>query len=345
MLHILHRDIYTTELNSIYQNPLQVDQSRISILNLFSAVGLQLTRSSHGHNSREAEILKRLDADRAELFYLNATFLNDPTHGFEDGDITSIQSLLLITVFMLTVAKRNAAWAYFGMAVRSAYALGLHRWQTSLAYLPAEQRVRRNVWKSLYIMDCFISAMLGRPNGIDPRDAPEAVSSDAAQEGSIEYSALDDSMNASKVMGEILSRMYAERRISVKLAHHFSGRFQSWKATLPRSLHWKNISPPDEDLQTTLAQLHVNLAYFHGIILLTRPFFLQKIISTVRATSEKTDRGMLGSATKLKGKEETSSASAELFSQECVRSAVSTVDAVQIALLNKALPRRDPFIM
>jgi hypothetical protein len=48
------------------------------------------------------------------MFYLNATHLNDPVSGFEDGDITSIQALLLITIFMLTVAKRNAAWAYFG---------------------------------------------------------------------------------------------------------------------------------------------------------------------------------------------------------------------------------------
>lgn len=76
-----------------------------------------MTRSSTAHSFRESQILKRLDGgniNRAEMFYLNATHLNDPVSGFEDGDITSIQALLLITVFMLTVAKRNAAWAYFG---------------------------------------------------------------------------------------------------------------------------------------------------------------------------------------------------------------------------------------
>lgn len=80
-------------------------------------MGLQASKSSSVLSFRESQILKRLDggnAERAEMFYLNATHLNDPVSGFEDGDITSIQALLLITVFMLTIAKRNSAWAYLG---------------------------------------------------------------------------------------------------------------------------------------------------------------------------------------------------------------------------------------
>lgn len=308
-----------------------------------------MTRSSAAHSFRESQILKRLDAgpvDRAELFYLNATYLNDPIHGFEDGDITSIQALLLITVFMLTVAKRNAAWAFFGMAVRSAYALGLHRKETNLSFAPSERRTRRNIWKSLYVMDCFISAMLGRPNGINSRDAPQSSfasdEDDAEGEEGIEADALTASVRASQLIGDILSYVYAERKISVRLAHHLSARFHSWKASLPPVLHWQNISLPNEDPRTTLAQLHVNLSYFHGIILLTRPFLLQKIINRIRET--KADGGMLGEL-RMDGKKETSSASAEPFPPACVRSAVYSIDAVQSALLKRALPRRDPFVM
>jgi len=326
-----------------------VEQSRLSILNLLFAVGLQMTRSGAAHSFRESQILKRLDAspvDRAELFYLNATYLNDPIQGFEDGDITSIQALLLITVFMLTVAKRNAAWAYFGMAVRSAYALGLHRKETDLGFAPAEQRTRRNIWKSLYVMDCFISAMLGRPNSINTRDAPHSsyASEEDDLEGKegIEADALTASVRASQLIGDVLSYVYAERKISVKLANHLSARFHSWKASLPPVLHWQNISLPNEDPRTTLAQLHVNLSYFHGIILLTRPFLLQKIISLTRAS--RGDGGILGQS-KVDGKEETSSARAEPFPPACVRSAVYSIDAVQSALLKRALPRSDPFVM
>jgi hypothetical protein len=107
----------TNEVSKIYENPLQADQSRLSILNLVFAIGLQLTRSSAAHSDRDNQILQRLDVGKfntAEMFYINATHFNDPMCGFEDGDIVSIQTLVLITLFMLTVAKRNAAWAYFG---------------------------------------------------------------------------------------------------------------------------------------------------------------------------------------------------------------------------------------
>lgn len=116
-MQIFDREAFVQEASRIYENPLQAEQSRLCILNLVFAVGLQLTRGSAAQGFRESKILKRLNVgsvDRAEVFYLNATHLSDPLSGFEDGDITSIQALLLITVFMLTVAKRNAAWAYFG---------------------------------------------------------------------------------------------------------------------------------------------------------------------------------------------------------------------------------------
>lgn len=330
----------------IYDNPLQAEQSRLSILNLLFAVGLQMTRSSANHSFRETQILKRLDAgpmDCAELFYLNATHLKDPMHGFEDGDITSIQALLLITVFMLTVAKRNAAWAYFGMAVRSAYALGLHRKQTTASFPAAEQEVRKNVWKSLYVMDCFLSAMLGRPNGITTRDAPDTtyLKSNGETEEPLEAVALTASLKASKLVGDILSSVYAERKVSVKLALQWSANFESWKASLPPMLHWENIGLPNEDPRLTLAQLHVNLTYFHGVILLTRPFLLQKMVSVIRAN--RADAGVLGSLNS--DGRETSRASAEPFPPACVRSAVYSINAIQSALLKRALPRRDPFVM
>ncbi|KAB5540453.1 putative fungal-specific transcription factor [Coniochaeta sp. 2T2.1] len=349
ILYVLDREACAREVAQIYENPLAVEQSRLSILNLVFAVGLQMIRSSTGHSFRQSLILKRLDAspvDRAELFYLNATYLHDPMQGFEDGDMTSIQALLLITVFMLTVAKRNAAWAYFGMAVRSAYALGLHRKETDLGFAPSEQRMRRNIWKSLYVMDCFLSAMLGRPNSINSRDAPQssfATDQHGAEgEESIEADALTASTRASQLIGDVLSSVYAERKISVKLAHRLSSRFHSWNESLPPILRWQNISLPNEDPRTTLAQLRVNLSYFHGVILLARPFLLQRVVSLVHPS--KGDGG-LSNQSKIHSRDETSSASAGPFPPACVRSAVYSVDAVQNALLKRALPRRDPFVI
>ena len=56
--------------------------------------------------------------DQAELFYNNARDLRDPTTGFENADFWSVQALLLMAIYTLTVSKRNAAFAYCGKPLR-----------------------------------------------------------------------------------------------------------------------------------------------------------------------------------------------------------------------------------
>lgn len=56
---------------------------------------------------------KPYPVDRAELFYLDAKHLSDPS-GFEDAGFWSIQALTLMSVYMLAVSRRNAAYAYAG---------------------------------------------------------------------------------------------------------------------------------------------------------------------------------------------------------------------------------------
>lgn len=57
---------------------------------------------------------KSQPVDRAELFYLDAKNLSDPSSGFEDAGFWSIQALTLMSVYMLVVSRRNAAYAYAG---------------------------------------------------------------------------------------------------------------------------------------------------------------------------------------------------------------------------------------
>lgn len=52
--------------------------------------------------------------DRADQFFMTAKRLGDPMSGFEDADFWSVQALLLMSVYMLTQTRRNAAYAYHG---------------------------------------------------------------------------------------------------------------------------------------------------------------------------------------------------------------------------------------
>ncbi|KAL2071056.1 hypothetical protein VTL71DRAFT_12291 [Oculimacula yallundae] len=302
IIDIFDHDTFIEEVKCIYNSPLQAKQPRLSILNLVFAVGLQLLRPSTVSSPRGRQILERLDGgsvNRAEQFFVNSSYLNYPVSGFEDGDIVSCQALLIVTMFMLNMAKRSAAWAYIGMAIRIAYALGLHRKRADSTYNMTEQSVRRKVWRSLYVMDCFISTMLGRPNAITCRDAANSFPT------------------AQDAVG-------------------------TYKDSLPPLLHWQNIHLPDEDPKTTLAQLRVNLSYFHGIILLTRPFLLQRISEEIQIMRNADVVMQSRQTTELP---EADTADTVQFQNACVKSALYSINAIQAALLKRALPRQDPFVI
>ena len=82
------------------------------------AIGLVMAIPTPG--TREDAIIQKLRAepvDRAEMFYSDAKCLNDPLAGFEDAGFWSVQALALMSVYMLTVSRRNAAYALFGSFV------------------------------------------------------------------------------------------------------------------------------------------------------------------------------------------------------------------------------------
>ena len=58
--------------------------------------------------------LRSMQFDQAELFFRSAKCLSDPLTGFEDADFWSVQALVLMSVYMLAVSKRNASYAYHG---------------------------------------------------------------------------------------------------------------------------------------------------------------------------------------------------------------------------------------
>lgn len=64
--------------------------------------------------TRILEMLEANGVKRAERFYLAARQLKDPTTECVEGGLEVAQSLLLMTIYMLASAKRNAAWAYLG---------------------------------------------------------------------------------------------------------------------------------------------------------------------------------------------------------------------------------------
>ncbi|KAJ9202526.1 transcriptional regulator family: Fungal Specific TF [Paecilomyces variotii] len=358
IMHIFDECLFKQKVDRTYQNPLAAEPSWLCILNLVFANGLQLRSASPQRSASEAAILRRLSSDkvdRSEMFFVAAKHFRDSVSGFEDGDFASIQALLLMTLYMLTAAKRNTAWAYFGMAVRLAYALGLHRVETQLIFNESE-RVSTSVhrmmlWKSLYVMDRFISACLGRPTAIHDDDCSDALFSSnniAPNPPHGDQSFLSDTLTASvqsaKILGVILNRVYRKRKISLKIARGIAVDIHNWTQSLPEFLQWNPVPTPHDDPAIALAQLHIWLMYFQNIVLLTRPFLLlhvKKILDEHLSGSQASQPNANSPA------ENKVAENPELkkYSAACVRSAIHMIRAIQAIRVKGCLPRRNPFII
>lgn len=348
LLQVFNRDSFFKSLEQCYSDPLSVSSSWLCLLYLVFAIGLTMATPLSG--SPEALIIDKLRSehlDRAEAFYLNAKNLNDPMTGLEDQDFWSVQALLLMSVYMLAKTKRNTAFALLGMAARSALALGLHREETMVIFSPEEQVQRKDLWRSIFVIDRLLSCSLGRPTAISEDDC----SGDTLQPSDGDYNqswgftpktvydydetgpaALEAAVRSCKVIGIILRKVYQRRKISTRLAQEISDICKKWPRALTPILQWRQAATASPS--QGVAILHVNLFYCHSIILLTRPFLLYILNKeTQRQVDQPGNRGPRPFVRM------------ERFSEACVIASVHTILLVQNAFDAGYLSRRNPAVI
>ncbi|KAF6834287.1 fungal specific transcription factor domain-containing protein [Colletotrichum musicola] len=342
LIEIFNRPAFEKSLDACYSDPLAAQSSFLCLLYLTFAIGMALATPLP--NSKADAIFKKLrsdEFDRAELFFRSAKALGDPISGFEDADFWSVQALSLMAVYMLAVSKRNAAYAYFGMAVRSGFALGLHRvHENHFIFKSDEIRLRRNLWRSLFVLDRFLAASLGRPVAIDE----EECSSDAllvfekTPAGELHqvknpHDGLDAAVRSCRIIGQLLKKIYARRRISVRLTSEIWEQCSAWHSSLSPELSSRRVAADPSSPAQGIAALHVNLLYCHSIILLTRPFFicfLSKVHNERNNLSLPVPR-WINRMSK--------------YCEACLSAANQTIILVQRAFESNYLPQRNPFVL
>ncbi|KAK2004839.1 fungal-specific transcription factor domain-containing protein [Colletotrichum falcatum] len=250
-------------------------------------------------------------------------------------------ALSLMAVYMLAVSKRNAAYAYFGMAVRSGFALGLHRVQENhFIFKSHEIRLRRNLWRSLFVLDRFLAASLGRPVAIDEEEcSTEAllVFEKNAQGELVRVTDPNDGLDAAvrscRIIGQILKKIYARRRISVRLAQEIWEQCSSWYSTLSPDLAGGRVAADASNPAQGIAALHVNLLYCHSILLLTRPFFLC-LLSKVHGERSGLSLPVPRWINRM-----------SRYCEACLHASSQTINLVQKAYESNYLPQRNPFVL
>ncbi|KAK6950368.1 hypothetical protein Daesc_008694 [Daldinia eschscholtzii] len=248
LVEVFHKAEFVQLVEDCYIDPLSTSSADLCLLNLVFAIGLVIARPLQGTN--EAAVIRSLHSkpNRAELFFRNARN-HGPDSGFEDADFWSIQALILMSLYMLSISNRNASHAYHGMAVRSAQALGLHREESMAVFKPHVIHLRRNVWKTLLVLDRILAASLGRPITISLEDCSEYVLNHSAGTTSDEHMmseitdpvALDAAVKSCHLIGLTLKKIYAERKVSTLVAQGIADRLEDWERQLHGNLHCQRL--------------------------------------------------------------------------------------------------------
>ncbi|KAL7939006.1 fungal-specific transcription factor domain-containing protein [Trichoderma chlorosporum] len=340
LIDIFDRATFYQYLDACYSTPLEVNSSTLCLVYLTLAIGFVL--ATPAPNSPEELMMKSFPegpGERAETLFRAAKCLSDPLNVAEHADLWIIQAWTLMAFYMLVVSKRNAAYAYCGMAVRSAYSLGLHRIRETMVKFK-DEAVRRNMWRSLFVLDRFLATALGRPAAIyeedcssDSLDSPAGLLFDAAPQEVTRTINLDASVRIFKSIGTTLKKVYSERKISTKLAEDIVDDCQLWAFHGHPSLAAQDLIQGKAPLETGIPILHVQLMHYHSILLLSRPFFIDLLVKT---------RPRISSDVKPFHRTFTRS---EKFSQACVAASTHSVTLIQAAFEAKYLPRRNPFIL
>lgn len=91
-------------------------------------------------------------------------------------DITSLQALLFMILFLQATSNLSTCYSYIGIALRSALRMGLHRnLAKTMNFKPIERETRRRLFWIIRKMDTYVSALLGFPMLLNNEDVDQEL--------------------------------------------------------------------------------------------------------------------------------------------------------------------------
>ncbi|EXJ92148.1 hypothetical protein A1O3_00698 [Capronia epimyces CBS 606.96] len=283
VIDLFDPDDITEHLCAWTRDPTAETDFNSSIYYLVMAIGA-LTRSS-----------SQSDLDQAEFYFQRGREIG-VTSFLEDPSVLTIQAYTLITFYMLAAVRRNGGFMLLGIAVRAAYALGLHRSDISNLFEPRERLARERVWKSLRVLDLYMSGSLGRPPATSEVDGGSVSwnrSTRDYEDIQMNGRTTSATLRICFIFERILNEVYCRREVSVQLVESISRQYRDWTAQLPAGLQADSLDQKVGSIAPTLRQTigiaHLKGAYYWSIILLTRPFLIFKVSSKIKNQPEEED--------------------------------------------------------
>lgn len=174
---MLHRQTFYADYEHFWSlSPLErdhVDAAFVALLFVMLALGTQFVTTSTSPKERK---------QTAEFYASASNQALRVSSYLSTASIKSIQAMVLITYFLINDNHASDGWAFAGILMRQAYAMGLHRDPNIVTPTAStfEKQQRRKVWQAVLLQDTFLTVLLSLP--------PSATHTDVNVEDLIEDS-------------------------------------------------------------------------------------------------------------------------------------------------------------
>ncbi|RGP63709.1 hypothetical protein FLONG3_9814 [Fusarium longipes] len=157
---MIHRQTFYADYEHFWQMNQQdkndTDPSFIALIFVMLALGTQFVTSTT--SSQERKQTAEFYASASNQALRIASYLSS-------ASLRSIQAMVLIVYFLINDNHASDGWAFAGILIRQAYAMGLHRDPNIVTPNAAlfEKQQRRKVWQAVLLQDTFLTVLLSLP--------------------------------------------------------------------------------------------------------------------------------------------------------------------------------------
>lgn len=213
-------------------------------------------------------------------FYIAAMRLYKSS--YEEPTLEFVQTLLLIAFYLQGLNSANAAFSFYGLAMRSALIQGLHRNMPFLSDIEREKRKR--LWWTVFIMDNIWCSNLGHPTHVQIEDVDVEFPNEniVSLNDNFNIELMGYNVQLATILGSVMKDVYSPNNgstsIKVKKVLECVEQFDELQNILPSRI--KNNLLIADDRST--ANLYLRLNQY--IIVTTRPLLLSLFKGYVQPT-------------------------------------------------------------
>ncbi|ENH65947.1 Activator of stress proteins 1 [Fusarium oxysporum f. sp. cubense race 1] len=216
--------------------------------------------------------MKINDEERSQDYF---EYARDKAYSNLTGNlsVSTVQMFTLITLYMLCSCQINGAFLFFGTAVRAAYSIGIHRTEVNARFGPDIHRQRDRLWKSIRVVDLFLSSSMGRPPATSDVDCTVPYQSpDENVEEPVDL--LNASVQIFLVLEGVVTEIYSRRKVSLQLTEGISLQLRDWSSRWLKQLKDIVANPEAQDRAQASGACQILATYYYAVMLVSRPFLI-----------------------------------------------------------------------